>query len=280
MPWTQVSNLKGPAGAVGANGVGVPVGGASGQVLAKVTATNYDTGWITPSSGVTMPLTQPITFSPDNTYDIGASGASRPRNLFVGGTATVGSTLTCNGNASVAGFLDVPTVGGLNGAVGLMSVGTVRWQIPTAGHFLAGADNTYDIGASGASRPRTIYAGTSVVTPLLSAGDGSAAAPSYSFATSPNSGIYWGSGAILTFSNGGVARWGVRNTGQFIPYGDNLFDIGDSPTVNRPRTIYAGTSVITPALVVSAPSAFASGDKYLVVDASGNVHKSAIGPAS
>ncbi len=35
------------------------------------------------------------------------------------------------------------------------------------GNIIAGTDNTYDIGASGATRPRTIYAGTSVITPAL-----------------------------------------------------------------------------------------------------------------
>lgn len=38
-----------------------------------------------------------------------------------------------------------------------------RWQIDTNGHFMAFTDNTYDIGASGATRPRTIYVGTNVV---------------------------------------------------------------------------------------------------------------------
>ena len=42
-----------------------------------------------------------------------------------------------------------------------------RWSVGATGHLTAFADNTYDIGASGANRPRTIYAGTSVVTPLL-----------------------------------------------------------------------------------------------------------------
>jgi hypothetical protein len=38
---------------------------------------------------------------------------------------------------------------------------SVRWLIgATSGHFLAGADNTYDIGASGATRPRNLYVGT------------------------------------------------------------------------------------------------------------------------
>jgi len=41
----------GPTGPTGPAGQGVPVGGAAGQVLAKNTATNYDTGWITPTGG-------------------------------------------------------------------------------------------------------------------------------------------------------------------------------------------------------------------------------------
>jgi hypothetical protein len=41
--------------------------------------------------------------------------------------------------------------------------GTSRWNVDaTGGHFLAVADNTYDIGASGATRPRTIYAGSNI----------------------------------------------------------------------------------------------------------------------
>ena len=37
-----------------------------------------------------------------------------------------------------------------------------RWQINSAGHFVTPTDNTYDIGASGATRPRTGYFGTSI----------------------------------------------------------------------------------------------------------------------
>ena len=34
---------------------------------------------------------------------------------------------------------------------------TQAWQMNSSGHFVAGADNTYDIGASGATRPRNLY---------------------------------------------------------------------------------------------------------------------------
>ena len=41
----------GPAGAPGSNGIGVPTGGTTGQVLTKNSATDYDTSWQTVSGG-------------------------------------------------------------------------------------------------------------------------------------------------------------------------------------------------------------------------------------
>lgn len=41
---------------------------------------------------------------------------------------------------------------------------SLRWYV-SSGHLLASPTNTYDIGAAAATKPRTIYAGTSVVTP-------------------------------------------------------------------------------------------------------------------
>lgn len=42
---------KGDTGAAGNNGQGVPVGGTTGQVLAKASATNYDTAWVAAGAG-------------------------------------------------------------------------------------------------------------------------------------------------------------------------------------------------------------------------------------
>jgi hypothetical protein len=48
--------------------------------------------------------------------------------------------------------------------------GNDLWTITTVNNFVANIDNTYDIGAAGATRPRTGYFGTSVVTPLVDSG--------------------------------------------------------------------------------------------------------------
>lgn len=56
------------------------------------------------------------------------------------------------------------------GAARALSLGvgaTGQWQINTSGHFLATTDNTYDIGASGATRPRNAYIGNAVITSII-----------------------------------------------------------------------------------------------------------------
>jgi hypothetical protein len=52
--------------------------------------------------------------------------------------------------------------------------GSSRWFISTAGHFLAAADNTYDIGASSSSRPKDIFVANRVVASgdLIAGGTG------------------------------------------------------------------------------------------------------------
>lgn len=48
---TLTISQSGPAGATGPTGEGVPVGGTTGQVLAKASGTNYDTDWVAQSGG-------------------------------------------------------------------------------------------------------------------------------------------------------------------------------------------------------------------------------------
>jgi len=64
-------------------------------------------------------------------------------------------------NAFVRG--GIAAGGGTHGRVQLDTAGVGRWQVTNSGHLLAVADDTYDIGADGATRPRTGYFGTSAV---------------------------------------------------------------------------------------------------------------------
>jgi hypothetical protein len=77
------------------------------------------TGTATLSGGLS--IGGAVTFGPDNTYDIGASLANRPRNVYVAGTLTIsgatslgtsvsiGSTLSVTGATTLSGALSVAT---------------------------------------------------------------------------------------------------------------------------------------------------------------------------
>lgn len=92
--------------------------------------------------------------------------------------------------------------------------GTGRWQINTSGHLLAVADNTYDFGAPAATRPRTGYFGTSVVSPAYTATSLliSATAPTIAsgFGSSPSIPSSNGTAAFtINVGTGGTATGGV-----------------------------------------------------------------------
>jgi hypothetical protein len=60
-----------------------------------------------------------------------------------------------------------------NAPIQFQTSGANRWQFDTNGNFIAnGSDNALDLGASGATRPRTGYFGTSIISPLVNATTG------------------------------------------------------------------------------------------------------------
>ena len=87
-----------------------------------------------------------LTFVPDATYDIGATGATRPRDVFMSRNLTVGGTMTVAGGINFNG----------NVTVGDSSADTLTVNSTITSNLIF-TDNTYDIGASGATRPRDLY---------------------------------------------------------------------------------------------------------------------------
>jgi hypothetical protein len=64
------TGATGAAGATGATGAGVPVGGTTGQVLAKSSGTDYATQWVAPSG---LELIRSATITGVNTLSIGSN---------------------------------------------------------------------------------------------------------------------------------------------------------------------------------------------------------------
>jgi hypothetical protein len=75
----------------------------------------------------------------------------------------------------------------------------MRWTINPSGHWLTGTDNLYDIGASGATRPRTLYLGTSLILP-----NGTVSAPSLVFG---GSAAFYASSAAITVTESSTNRF-------------------------------------------------------------------------
>jgi predicted heme/steroid binding protein len=87
-----------------------------------------------------------LTFVPDATYDIGATGATRPRDIFMSRNLTVGGTMTVAGGINFNG----------NVTVGDSSADTLTINSTITSNLIF-TDNTYDIGATGATRPRNLF---------------------------------------------------------------------------------------------------------------------------
>lgn len=112
------------------------------------------------------------------------------------------------------------------------------WSI-TGGHFRVAPDNTYDIGAPGATRPRTIYAATGVDTPLVNSPSGF-----LTLQAATNVSITTTSGPIYISPNGS-AKWKFESDGSLYPMTDNAYDVGISGAV-RPRNLILGGYIEIP----------------------------------
>lgn len=99
----------------------------------------------------------------DNTVDIGADGATRPRNVRAAGLVLAGNGTV---GAPSIGF-DSDEDNGLyleaTNSVGIASAGAGRWKVNASGHLLAVTDASFDIGASGANRPRVLYTSSNAI---------------------------------------------------------------------------------------------------------------------
>jgi hypothetical protein len=165
-------------------------------------------------AGVTT-LGNNLLFGTDNTYDIGASGATRPRDMFLGRNLTVGGTLTLAGGVNLNG----------NVTIGDSSADTLTVNSTITSNLIF-TDNTYDIGASGATRPRNLYlAGNEVVAGSVTWSGGTANGIVYL-----NGSKVATSGSALTYTTG-VLTLSATNAYAQIKGATSILDLGDGPAL-------------------------------------------------
>ena len=152
---TFVAPVLGSATATSINGLTItPTAGTltipNNASAALVLSGNFSTTLTsTGATSVTLPTTGTLV-STDQTVGqtIGTTGA-RLTKLWATDVTATGFTGPLTGDVTGHSSLDLPLTGGT-----------------LTGNLLFSLDNTLDIGASGATRPRTIYLGTSVIAPV------------------------------------------------------------------------------------------------------------------
>lgn len=106
--------------------------------------------------------------------------AFRVYNTYTDGSNYERATFGWSANTLVIGAENAGTGAGrsvqiqASGAsiIRFMTNSTARWDVSTAGNFVSVTDNALDIGASGATRPRSIYTATDVSAPKFRARGG------------------------------------------------------------------------------------------------------------
>lgn len=141
-------------------------------------------------------------------------------------------------SANVASILTKKNGTGTQRALNLGASGAANWQISTSGHFLAAADNTYDIGASSSGRPHAIYAADSVTSGNTIRADGG---------YNSQGGVFW---TIQT-----TGAWKVSSGGAQA--GAVLYD--PKTIANLPTPANGMVAAVTDALAPVAGATVASG---------------------
>jgi hypothetical protein len=183
---------------------------STGSQLALGSGNSAD--WLIITTGALVAAT-------DNTVDIGSTGANKPRNIYLAGTVTAGANFI--GSSAYVGRVGTQASQDLL----LTTNNTDQWKVQNNGHFTAVTDNTLDIGQSAAGRPRYLYAGSGVITPVVGT-------PLVQSST------------ILQLGTSNNPKWRIHTTGDVWAENDNTNDIGASGG-SRPRDLYLGRNLNT-----------------------------------
>lgn len=208
------------------------------------------------------------------------TGVMTDQPVTVANTITVGAAPMTLGAVANRPFI-APA---LSGALSLGTASNVRWNVDVSGPLLAQLDNQYDIGASGANRPRTIYAGTSMNAPAF-------VAATFTASVSVNSPLYTianGGNTLTTFTQPTYSILYLQNANGTSSGNQGYLDLLATEAVemyfNYNRTATTGNPVDATKpwgrLIVSA--AYGGGGMFFEVAAAGGtsmVGKMSVNPA-
>lgn len=177
---------------------GVGIGGVIRLGNTATSPTSY--AYLYPDAADTLALRNGTSAQTLNIYNTYTSAS----NYEKGTIAFESNVFRISTSAATGTVRNIGIRPGTGGVLALGSDGATRWEIGTGGggNLLASADNTYDIGASGATRPRTVYVGTRVQAPTLQS-------TGVAFGSLP-SGV---AGMIAYVTDSNTATWGATIAG-------------------------------------------------------------------
>jgi hypothetical protein len=246
-----------------AGGAEIAVNTATKRIYTKDSGGNVVEVGTNPSA-----LTTNLLFSPDATYDIGASGASRPRNLYLSNTATIGGGLTVAGNTFLGdSSSDTLNLNGttinLNTTADIYGNGsqtssvqtTLGITAQTSGTAAAGFGTSLGFNAEGSDG--TNYALTTIDSYWSDATPATRTSV-MEFGTRVNAGnvvprLQIAGNGTFTFKNVGSDSGGTKMTLNSVGLA-----IGSTVTANYPLEVYntsAGTGTIGAALINASSTA-------------------------
>ena len=168
---TGATGPQGPKGDTGATGAGVATGGTTGQVLTKVSGTNYDTNWTTPTTGTVT--------------SVAATAGT--------GISVTGSPITSSGTLNITNTAPDQTVV-LTAGTGISTSGTypnftITNTSPSSGGTVTDVTGTSPVVSSGGTTPAiSLAAGygdtknpyaSKTANYILAAPNGSAGVPTF-----------------------------------------------------------------------------------------------------
>ena len=205
-------------------------------------------------------------------YNTTNAGTTNYERLELGSTAVGSNTFavcTSKGGTGTNRALYLGTLGAASTI--LMTAGTSRWAVDINGHFLAMADNTFDIGASGATRPRNVFvAGNGTFGGTLTTSvAGAASTPAVSVTGAPYTAGSATTNYPLIYANGGTAptTWSTAGTyfginavsgfaGNLIDLrvngGASVFKVSNGGVVTCTSVTASGVFVATPNTLTGA----------------------------
>lgn len=207
-------------------------------------------------------LTGNLLFTPDDTYSIGASMATRPQKVYISDNAYVGPSSSFTDASLFPGVVEIFNTGATNS----LQIKSDNASGGGVGHIMlnstADASPTWYMGrARGTGIAPANTASGDTLGSIIFLGWSNAFTPTFTQAAriivkqdgAPTPHV---PGRIEFYTNDGVndvpdRKWIINATGHVLADTDNSWDIGQ-PGANRPRCIYVANCIVAPNITASS----------------------------